>query len=648
MHPKARLTLEQLECRTVPTAGPLTTYSIDGTGNNLANPDWGSTGIQFLRLTPAEYGDGVSSVGGTDRPSARVISNALAAQEEDTVSDRMLSAMIYAWGQFIDHDIDLTNTNGTERLSIAVPTGDPWFDPSGTGTQTINTTRSVFDAATGTDASNPRQQINAITAWLDGSMIYGSDATTAASLRTFQGGRLKTSVGNLLPTDAGGFFQAGDIRVNENPELISLQTLFVREHNRLAGNLARSNPRLTDEQLYLRARSMVIGEIQAITYNQWLPAVLGPGAIARYSGYKAGVNPGISNEFATAGFRFGHSLLGDDIEFLNNQGLPIRAEVSLSESFFNPNLVKETGIDAILKYLASDPSSELDTQVVDSVRNFLFGPPGAGGLDLASLNIQRGRDHGLADYNTTRAAYGLPRVTSFAQISSDPNVQANLAELYGTVDNIDLWVGALAENHVQGGSVGPTLRAIIGDQFTRLRDGDRFWYQKAFAGTTTLPQLESTTLTDIIKRNTTLTNLQSNTFFFKAGISGTVFVDGNRDGIFNPIERGVPGRTVELLDRSDGSVLATTLTDGQGRYQFDVADGVRTGQYQVRILTPAGPITRNAAITRGDQFPRLDLPLPPRPGGLQPLRLDSMARPGTLALDQLFASGMSLSSLRGR
>src|SRR6185295_549731 len=136
----------------------------------------------------------------------------------------------------------------------------------------------------------------------------------------------------------------------------------------------------------------------------------------------------------------------------------------------------------VLKYLASDPSSEVDTKVVNSVRNFLFGPPGAGGLDLASLNIQRGRDHGLADYNSTRAAYGLKKVTSFDQITSDPVLAGKLKDLYGSVDNVDLWVGGLAEDHVRGGSLGPTFRRILIDQFTRTRDGDRFWFENQFNG----------------------------------------------------------------------------------------------------------------------------------------------------------------------
>lgn len=615
----AKPAVEALEDRTVPSLMGSRTF--DGTGNNLANPLWGSAGIQFLRQAAAAYADGASAVGGEGRPSARVISNALAAEGDSSViSDRLMSAMIYAWGQFLDHDLDLTLAGGQETMSIPVPAGDPWFDPSGTGTKTLDTHRSVFDPATGLSAANPRQQLNAVTAWIDGSMIYGSDRAAADSLRTFASGRMKTSAGNLLPMDANGFFLAGDIRVNENPELISLQTLFVREHNWQASELARRNPGWSDEQLYQEARARVIAEVQAITYNQWLPALLGPSALGRYQGYQPGVNPGISNEFATAGFRLGHSLLGDEIEFLDNQGRPIRDAVSLADAFFKPELVRETGIDAILKYLASDPSSELDNQVVDSVRNFLFGPPGAGGLDLASLNIQRGRDHGLADYNAARRAYGLPAVASFAQIARNPETQRKLQELYGSVDNIDLWVGALAEDHVPGGSVGPTVRAILADQFGRLRAGDRFWYERNFAGQD-LQDLRNTTLTDILRRNTALTNLQQDSFFFKADIHGIVFADANRNGRRDGREGPLSGRQVALVDAA-GAIIARAVSDSRGMYRFDVASGLRTGQSRVVALAPDGsvpslrPGERLLEITRGDQFVAFDVPAPPPgPGG---------------------------------
>lgn len=620
--------------------GELPTYSVDGTGNNKAQAEWGRTNEDLLRLAKAEYADGVSSPAGTNRPSAREISNVLSDQgDADIISKQDLSAFVYAWGQFIDHDISLTPTGTSEAFNIAVPKGDPYFDPSATATKIISMTRSLFDPSTGTSASNPRQQMNAITAWMDASMIYGSDTATANALRTFSGGKLKMSANGMLPLNnsanfpngtvtlaniPGGvpddqLYAAGDVRANENIELTSLHTIFVREHNRWADRITKLNPKLNDQEVYQRARAVVIAEIQSITYNEWLPAVLGNGAMPRYSGYNPRVNPNLSNEFATAAFRFGHSILGDDIEFLDNNGVPVAEDVALKDAFFNPTLLKDHTIESIFKYLSSDPASELDTKLVGSVRNFLFGPPGAGGFDLAALNIQRGRDHGLADYNDTRASIGLPKVKSFAEISRNKDLQAKLQQLYGSVDNIDLWIGILAEDPVPGASIGPTGQKIIADQFRRMRDGDRFWYQNEFSGDL-LREIDQTRLSDILKRNTPLSNLQQNVFFFHAGIAGTVFADGNGNQVMDRGDRGLAGFTVEL--RNAEGAVATAVTDAAGRYRFDVQSGVRTGNYSVSVVkTPDGKslkaTSKQVAITRGDQLMIVDLAVAPPSGSSQ-------------------------------
>lgn len=508
-----------------------------GVGNNTAHPEWGSVDQNFLRFTPADYGDGINSPAGADRPSPRTISNTFSANPQDGIlNDRDFTAFVYAWGQFLDHDLDLTDAaSPKEPLMVIVPSGDEWFDPTGTGTMVIPLSRSNFDPATGTSTRNPREQVNSITAFIDGSQIYGVDKERAAALRTFTGGHLKISAGNLLPLNTQGLpnandahriddtllFLAGDVRANENPELTSLHVLFVREHNRIANEAAQQHPNWTDEELYQYARRIVIAELQRITYAEFLPSLVGSNALPRYHGYQDDVNPGITNEFSTAAFRFGHSMLGSDIEFLDSDGEETRDAMDLRDSFFNPVVLNETDIDPILKYLASDNAQEIDTIVVDDVRNFLFGAPGQGGFDLVSLNIQRGRDHGLADYNTVRAAYGLSRVNRFEQITSDPAMQAKLASTYGSVDNIDLWIGGLAEDHLPGSSIGETFTAIIVDQFVRLRDGDRYWYESSLPRNL-VNEINNTSLADIIRRNTGITKLQENVFFFN---EDTVMID---------------------------------------------------------------------------------------------------------------------------
>jgi hypothetical protein len=588
----------------IPAAAIGESRSIDGTGNNLNNPHWGSAGQQLLRAAPADYADLISSPAGADRPSAREISNAIVAQDEDALpNDRQVSAFIYVWGQFIDHDIDLTEPPVTTReaFPVTVPSDDPLFDPEGTGTQVIRFDRSRYDPATGTGIDNPREQINQITAWIDGSVVYGSDQVTADRLRTFVGGTLRTSEGELPPTGETGNFLAGDTRVNENIELTAMHTLFIREHNGWAVRIAEQNPNLSDEEIYQQARAIVIAEIQVITFNEFLPALLGLDAIRPYSGYDPAVDPSVANEFSTAAFRM-HTFINDDVEFFGNDGRAVHDEIALADAFNNPDLLRETGADSILKYLASTQAQEFDNQIVDSLRNFLFGQPGQGGFDLAALNIQRGRDHGLADYNSVREAYGLTRVHSFADITSDPQLQQSLESLYGSVDNIDLWVGGLAENHLPGSSVGELVQTIVADQFERLRDADRFWYENVFSREA-IRQIESTSLAEIIVRNTTIDNLQKDVFFMRAEATGQVYIDNNGNGRRDRREQGIGGITVELLD-DEGTVIATTATNSRGHYSLDAFR--ETGDFHVRIVVPRGyrattSTTVDVLISRGDE-----------------------------------------------
>jgi len=577
---RRRLTLEQMEERLVLSAG---FSSIDGTGNNLDNDDWGSTGEQLLRLTSVEYSDGISTPAGADRPSAREVSNAIVAQSENIENDRYLSDFVWLWGQFIDHDIDLTEPGHPEEsFPIDVPTGDPYFDPYFTGTAQIDLSRSVYDPATGDSIGNPRQQINQITAFIDGSVIYGSDAVRAAELRTFSDGRLKTSEGDLLPFNTAGLpnaggdsdqlFLAGDVRANENAALTSMHTLFVREHNRIADELAAKHRNWSDEQIYQNARALVTAELQAITYNEFLPALLGKGAISEYEGYDPTVNPNIANIFSTAAYRFGHSMLSPELLRVDASGETIDAgNLALRDAFFAPNQVIDNGIDSLLAGFARQQAQEIDNHVIDDVRNFLFGPPGAGGFDLPSLNIQRGRDHGLADYNQVRVDLGLAPVTSFDQITSDPQLAADLEAVYGDVNNIDAWVGGLAEDHLPGSSLGELVSTVLIDQFERIRDGDRFWYQNVYEGRD-LRKLERTKLSDIILRNTDIHDIRDDVFRLKKNYDPTASFE---------IIAGSGRNGTVLLDASasyDLEQSTTSLTflwdlDNDGRY--DDATGMQ-------------------------------------------------------------------------
>lgn len=484
--------------------------TIDGTDNNRHNPLQGSTGSALLRLTTPAYADGVGAPAGTWRAGARDISNAVAAQRPVVGDSGSVSDFVWQWGQFLDHDIDLTGpTNPAEPFNIPVPVGDPFFDPGGTGNQFIPLDRSVFVMLQGV-----RQQMNQITAYIDASNVYGSDPVRAAALRTLDGtGRLTTSAGRLLPFNTDGlpnmpnshadFFLAGDVRANEQVGLTALHTLFVREHNRWAVWFRRDH-RLSGDQIYERARAIVAAEMQAITYNAFLPILLGPNALSAYTGYDPTVNAGIANVFSTAAYRFGHSMVSPVLLRLKRNGKPIPAgHLLLREAFFAPEEIRRHGIEPLLRGLAAQAAQRLDTMVVDGLRNFLFGPPGAGGFDLAAMNIQRGRDHGLPGYNQVRIEFGLAPVDDFGDLNPDPVVQEQLQRVYDTVDDLDLWVGGLAEEPIDGALVGETFFAILTDQFERLRDGDRFWYQH-YLPPSWVQVVESRTLATIIRDNTAI------------------------------------------------------------------------------------------------------------------------------------------------
>lgn len=507
---------------------PYRTY--DGTNNNLSSTskkEWGAADIALYREVAPAYGssDTKNAMNGTSRPSAREISNVICDEPETQFNSRNMSAFFYVWGQFIDHDMTLTPQDTIEYVPVTLPANEPLF------TSPIPFFRSTKRAGTG--VTNARQQSNINTAWLDASMIYGSDSTRARWLRKLQDGKMKISAGNMLPynTTTGEYaaaldinspsmgddvnhtakvYAAGDVRASEHPGILALHTIFVREHNRICTRL-KTQGYTNDEQMYQIARKEVGALIQAITYQEWLPA-LGI-TLNTYTGYKSYVRPDICNTFATAGFRLGHTMVADDVALRDNNCDEVApGDLDLADIFFNPSVITTYGLESFLKGFATHKQYETDNKVNSVLRNFLFGP--GMGLDLASLNIQRGRDHGLPDYKSVRQFYTGTCITSFAQITSDTAKQSALQALYGNVNNIDLWIGILAEDQLPNKSAGITINAMLKYQFQNLRDGDYYYYKNdPYLPYSTRIAVSATKLSAVIKRNSTLTNLQSNVFF---------------------------------------------------------------------------------------------------------------------------------------
>lgn len=578
--------------------------SIDGTGNNPYHHHAGSSDTQLLRLLTPAYDDGVSTPRGgaimidsphggfysipdpAGLPNPREISNTVASQTESIPNFLGASDWLWQWGQFIDHDLDL-NEGGKEAFFIPVSKSDSLFNPK---FPYLPFTRVPAAHDTGTNRHNPREQNNEITSFIDGSGVYGSDAERANFLRSYANGELKTTVAEngeqLLPYNRadhpfgnanGGqniadadLYLAGDVRANEQLGLTANHVLFVREHNRLAADISERleagesglvaqyqsfkgeylnqngvthADKVKDEYLYQAARKVIGAKIQIITYKEFLPLLIGDTLLDDYEGYQPYINPAVSNEFANAAYRLGHTLLNNQIHRFDDNGLE---SIALKDAFFKPGEVSANGVDSLLRGLVLQEAQELDNFIVDGVRNFLFGA-GTGGFDLASVNIQRGREVGLPSYvDAQKQLFGV-EITSFEELPFAPAVIELFETAYKHVGQIDLWLGGISElsaNH--GGLLGPTFSFFIKDQFARAAAGDRFFFLNDLDELKVLAaDITQTNLSNIIRLNTTQDYLVQDNVF-QVPYENKILGDDGQNSL-----RGT--RQNDLIDGLDGN-----------------------------------------------------------------------------------------------
>ncbi|EFN79179.1 peroxidase [Harpegnathos saltator] len=504
--------------------------TIDGTCNRPRQ--WGSSMTPFRRVLPADYADGIESPrrarSGKELPSAREVS--LKVHGPSPSSNPSFTVMLAVFGQFLDHDITATalsqGVNGSsiaccppskrhpECFPVQIGTGDPVHDLTG---------RKCMDFVRSAPAPQcklgPREQLNQVSAFIDGSAIYGSDAATARDLREFTGGRLRMQLTSdnrtLLPPSRnpndgcnreserrrGRYcFAAGDARANENLHLTTMHLLWARQHNLVVGHLAAMNPTWSDEKLYQEARRIVGAQLQHITYREFLPIVLGDSKMnerdlkSLSSGYRKRTddpdepsnNPTIANHFAAAAFRFAHTLL-PGLMRMTDVEKGMSSYMELHRMLFNPYILySEDGVRRSVTSATNNYIQRYSTHVTSQLTSHLFEDPVgnstvACGLDLVSLNIQRGRDHGLPGYIMWREYCGLGKAQSFDDLERYLDRQAlqQISILYESVDDVDLYTGALAEMPESGSLVGPTFACLIIDQFVHLQKGDRYWYEFA-------------------------------------------------------------------------------------------------------------------------------------------------------------------------
>ncbi|XP_046462981.1 chorion peroxidase-like isoform X2 [Daphnia pulex] len=274
--------------------------SIDGTCNSKEQAQYGKAGTIFNRLLNSNqfYNDGVetirkSQLTGSELPSARLVSATVLNSDDAFLIHPKATLLSIQWGQFLGHDLSHTPSfsqrDGSsydccsttiedghpECLPIAIRSDDPIYSLLGSSRLTcMNFIRSAY--GNNLDGTSPgmRSQINSVTHWIDASHVYGSTIEKANELRdtTSGRGRLKTSV------DSNGrqMLPLGDFRVNQHPLLTLLHTVWLREHNRIAENLYRAAPGKADEFYYQHARRILIALMQHITYNEYLPVMIGP------------------------------------------------------------------------------------------------------------------------------------------------------------------------------------------------------------------------------------------------------------------------------------------------------------------------------------------------------------------------------------
>ncbi|XP_068423002.1 eosinophil peroxidase-like [Clinocottus analis] len=516
-------------------------------------------------------------------PLVREVSNnILRTANADVESDPLYTHMVTIFGQWTDHDLTFTPhspvirsySNGIdcdkscERTEpcfpIQIPKQDPRFGKK--SEECIPFFRSAAACGSGNfghvfGASTVRQQINGLTAFLDVGQVYGSEDAQARSLRdlTSDKGLMRVNtqytdnkrellpfssmVTNMCATRARitndkkakevPCFLAGDERSNEHIALTSLHTLFLREHNRLARALAVLNPHWNGERLYQEARKIMGGYSQVITFRDYLLHIVGPDFIAShlstYPGYDENVDPSMANVFATAAYRFAHLMVQPFIFRLNEQYQENTAYPSplLHKAFFTPwRVTFEGGLDPIIRGLVGR-QAKLNTQenmMSDELRDRLFKFTSELALDLAALNMQRGRDHGLPGYNQWRKFCGLSQPKNQKQLAAvlkNKKLAKKLLDLYGTPDNIDAWLGGVAEPFVRGGRVGPLFACLIATQFQRVRTGDRLWWENTGVFTEAQRRsLRDTSFARIICDNTGITEVPEKPFLYRPRGSG--------------------------------------------------------------------------------------------------------------------------------
>nr|XP_020029098.1 dual oxidase 2 isoform X3 [Castor canadensis] len=527
----------------------------DGWFNNLRHHERGAAGSRLQRLVPANYADGVyQALEEPLLPNPRRLSNAAARGRAGLPSLRNRTVLGVFFGYHVLSDVVSVETPGcpAEFLNIHIPPGDPVFDPDQRGDVVLPFQRSRWDPETGQSPSNPRDLTNQVTGWLDGSAIYGSSHSWSDALRSFSGGQLASGSDPDFPRDSPasllmwtapdpatgqggtqGLYAFGAQRGNREPFLQALGLLWFRYHNLWAQKLAREHPHWGDEELFQHARKRVIATYQNIALYEWLPSFLQK-TPPKYAGYHPFTDPSISPEFVVASEQFFSTMVPPGVYMRNsschfqkilNKGFGSSPAIRVCNSYWireNPNLKSAQEVNQLLLGMASQISELEDRIVVEDLRDYWPGPDKFSRTDYVASSIQRGRDMGLPSYSQALLALGLEPPKNWSDLSSyvDPQVLQATAALYDQdLSRLELLLGGLLESH---GDPGPLFSNIVLNQFVRLRDGDRYWFENVRNGLFSeeeISEIRNTTLRDVLVAVTNMNHsvLQPNVFIWQDG-----------------------------------------------------------------------------------------------------------------------------------
>lgn len=417
------------------------------------------------------------------------------------------------------------------------------------------------------------------------------------------------AVGSILMASVGDHYIAGDGRANENFGLTSIHHVFHEEHNYQVQNLidalhrqdisnpdghaklhefqidaghgmngagdyidVNNNISWDQEKVFQGAKLIVEMEYQHAAVDQYARNV-SPN-IQEFVGYSPDKQPDTTMEYSQIAFRFGHSTLRETIDTIDpTHGLTGKIMgYALHDAFLNPELFGQTGPGSIILGMTHQQQGEIDEFITPALNQGLLGQP----LDLAAINIARGRDTGVPTLNDFREALDLLRYTSwndFGQNMQHPSSLVNFIAAYafdGAVDkaqaifdlaghtftddaagaalgallgwtdpiadlvskafaflsgddtkggagtlafnSIDTWLGGLAEIHQPGGLLGETFDTVFVTQIESLMDGDRFYYLYRLFGQQFGEEVANGQLKDLVERNSGLVHLNGNIF----------------------------------------------------------------------------------------------------------------------------------------